>query len=192
MEGPHWDEAIEKFWQENQSEEEYMSLVYFRDPAQRETFIPVIWGSEVIDNRLLRFLVSGPDNVDSSDWRPRKVIGADLGREWDGALERYWTERANMQHLRFRSLELRKHGIGPLQWLDEIDEAQRPLSPELSSMDSSSGTETPSESSSDSSTSDDDSNGEDKENEADAERRDSGGTDVDMEDDVDMMDTSSD
>lgn len=186
MEGPRWDEAIERFWQGNEKEEEYMSVVYFRNPDERETFIPVVWGSEVIDNRVLRFLVSGPDSLDSRDWRPRKVLGSDLGPEWDEALERYWNERIGMQEFRYRSFELRKQGVGPSQWLDEIDEAQRALSPELSSMDSSSSSSE--SSSSDASGSDegeDDSSTDDGASEAGGERRDSGGADVEMEDVVD-------
>lgn len=75
-----WDEAISKYWVNNLKEDEFLSLAYFKVPTAHSTYVNVIWGSEVEDNRYFRFLVSGPGNG-REETSVRKLYADELGPE---------------------------------------------------------------------------------------------------------------
>lgn len=127
-----WDDAISDYWIKNDKEDDFLSMVYFKDPSACRTFVNVVWGSEPVENRIFRFLVSGPGDGKSDDWGPRKEYGDDLGPEWDAALVRYWKQRDFTEKMRKNSHELRQRGYGPLPWLQEQDDWDEALSPESS------------------------------------------------------------
>lgn len=76
---------------------------------------------------MLRFLVSGPGMEGL-----RRVEGGSLGREWEGALRRYWVERERGEALREVGAELGRRGYGELVWLGERDGGSRPFSRSVS------------------------------------------------------------
>lgn len=125
-----WDEAISDYWIKKDQEDDFLSMVYFKNPSACRTFVNVVWGSEAVENRTFRFLVSGPGGGKSDDWGVRKAYGVELGPEWDAALVRYWKQREFAEKMRRNSRELRQRGYGPLFWLQERDEWDEALSPE--------------------------------------------------------------
>lgn len=60
-------------------------------------------------------------------FEPRFVDGEKLGKEWDGALARFWRERERIEEMKRVSAEMERGGVGALGWLERQDASGREL-----------------------------------------------------------------
>jgi len=124
--GDHWTAMIQEFWEVDEDREaEFNELVQFCRPnAGASIYSEQVWGSQVEDNRHVRFLVSGPDIA-----VPRKVFAGILGEEWTQQIREYWRSRKAKLDQKKVLGYLQSEGYGR----DEIlDDEGVPFSPPLS------------------------------------------------------------
>lgn len=105
LEGDQWTAMIHEFWEVDEDREAQFNryVQYCKPNAGSSTYCYHVWGSQVVDNRHVRFLVSGPGMP-----QPNKVWAGSLGEEWTEAIREYW---------RWRTAKLdQKKALGYLQF----------------------------------------------------------------------------
>lgn len=114
--GEHWTARIQEFWEVDEDRKanfnEYAQ--YCKPNAGASTYCNQIWESQVIDNKHVRFLVSGPCTP-----KPKKVLAGTLDEQWTPAIQEYWRWRLAKMEQKKTLGYLDSEGYGRNDTLDD-------------------------------------------------------------------------
>lgn len=81
------------YWDANGDEDAYYTdLAFYREAGSRGTYFKYIWGSEVLDNRVIEFAVTDMHDFDHNRGAT-KISGMLLDDGWEEACNTYWRRR---------------------------------------------------------------------------------------------------